>query len=249
LTEKKKERDNKIAVENNVLQETLARLSDDIMAEEATVQGLIKNIQIHKSEALEHEGADTVRLNAIEKELIAINEELKYIESNRQTVSEYSKDKRELFDLVDKFKSDKKIYESQLTSERQRHELAKSKLQESVIKLKNIIGDLDTSQRQIDEDLLAFDNFTQTEVFSKLAPASLIISESAKTAKRLIALRDEINDKTFSINGRLNDLRAAVQKFLSNFSSENIFGFKTNPIEDNDFFRFAAAEKVRFTKG
>ena len=85
------------------LQDTLNKLSDDIMAEEAIVQSLIKNIQMQKSQALEHEGADTVRLTAIEKELASINEELRYIENNRQTVSDYDKDKRELFDLVDKF--------------------------------------------------------------------------------------------------------------------------------------------------
>jgi len=126
-----------------------------------------------------------------------------------------------------------------LTTERQRHELVKNKLRESVNHLNNIIGDLDTSKREIEEDLFAFENFIQTEVFSKLDPASLIVSESAKTAKRLTTLRDEINDKTFSINGRLTTLRAAVQKFLSNFSAENIFGFKTNPLEDTDYLRFA----------
>jgi len=217
----------------------LTRLNEETKAEEAITQQLIKNIQLQQSEALEYEGADTVRLTAIGKELSLIGDELKYIENNRQTVAEYDKDKRELFDLADKFRSDKKIYESRLDSERQRYELAKTKLQESVINLSDIIKRLHNDQKQIEEDLLAFDNFTQTEVYSKLDSAALIISESAKTSKRLIVLKEEINDKTFSINSRLNDLRAATQKFLSNFSAENIFGFKTNPIEDNDFFRFA----------
>lgn len=236
---KKKERDNKISRENANLKETLNKLSEDIKSEEVQVQTRINDIQLQASRDLENAGADTMRLNAIDEELVAIVKELDYIENNRQTVSEYGKDKRELFDLVDKFKSDKKIYENRLDTERQRHELAKSKLLELVIKMNHIIVELDASQRQIEEDTLAFDHFSQTEVFSKLAPASLIVSESVRTTRRVKDLIDEINDKSFSVRDKLDALRTSIQKFSSNFSSANIFGFKTNLIEINDFFLFA----------
>ncbi|MBK0380019.1 ATP-binding protein [Mucilaginibacter segetis] len=236
---KKKERDNKISKENTSLQETLNKLSEDIKSEDIQVQTRINDLHLQASKALEHAGADTMRLNAIDTEFVAIVEELQFIENNRQTVSEYGKDKRELFDLIDKFKSDKKIYENQLATERQRHEIAKGKLQELVIKLNHIIADLDASQRKIDEDILAFDHFSQTEVFSKLDPAALIVSESVRTTRRLKDLIDEINDKSFSVRDKLDDLRTSIQKFLSHFSLANIFGFKTNLIETNDFFLFA----------
>ncbi|HMG08543.1 MAG TPA: ATP-binding protein, partial [Mucilaginibacter sp.] len=118
-------------------------------------------------------------------------------------------------------------------------ELAKSKLQELVIKLNHIIADLDTSQRKIEEDTLAFDHFSQTEVFSKLDPASLMVSESVRTTRRVKDLIDEINDKSFSARDKLDDLRTSIQKFLSHFSSANIFGFNTNLMETDDFFLFA----------
>ncbi|WP_198170168.1 ATP-binding protein [Mucilaginibacter arboris] len=236
---KKKERDNKISRENTILQETLNKLSEDIKSEAVQVQTRINDIQQQASRALEHAGADTMRLNAIDQELVAIVEELQFIENNRQTVSEYGKDKRELFDLVDKFKSDKKIYENQLAIEKQRHELAKGKLQELVIKRNHIIAGLDASQRRIEEDILTFDNFSLTEVFSKLDPSALIISESVRTTRRVKDLIDEINDKSFSVRDKLDDLLTSIQKFLSHFSSANIFGFKTNLIETSDFFLFA----------
>lgn len=236
---KKKERDNKISKANTSLQETLNKLSEDIKSEDVQVQTRINDIRLQASQALEHAGADTTRLSAIDKELVTIVKELDYIENNRQTVSEYAKDKRELFDLIDKFKSDKKMYENQLATEKQRHELAKSKLSEVVIKLSHVIAELDASKRQIEEDTLAFDHFSQTEVFSKLDPASIVVSESVRTTRRLKDLIDEINDKSFSVRDKLDDLRTSIQKFLSHFSAANIFGFKTNLIETNDFFLFA----------
>jgi len=236
---KKKERDSKISKEHTILQETLTKLSDDIKSEEKQVQSRINAIQLQASKTLEDAGADTVRLNTIEQELIMIVDELRFIEDNRHTVSEYSKDKRELFDQVDKFKSDKKMHENQLAAEKQRHELAKGKLRELVIKLNSIIADLDASQKRIEEDTAAFDTFSLTEVFSKLDPAALVVSDPVRTTRRLKDLIDEINDKSFSARDKVDDLRAAIQKFLSHFSAANIFGFKTNLIETNDFFLFA----------
>ena len=53
---------------------------------------------------LEGKGADTLRLNEIERQLNEIKVELDYIESNRNIVAVYYNDKKELLDKVDEFR-------------------------------------------------------------------------------------------------------------------------------------------------
>lgn len=239
ISGKRKERDTKIAGYNEILQTGLNKLSTAIIEEKALIQIRIAEITNQANKTMENEGADTERINAIEKELTAITDELKFIEENRHVVSDYNKDKRELFDLVDQFKVDKKISETRLLTEQQRHDLGKARLQEAVDKLNLIIDEQETLRKEIDEDLHEFDVFRQTEVFLKLDHSSLIVNEVMKPVKRLKALIAELNDRSFSLRDRLDELRASTGKFLSHFSPSNIFGFKTNLIENQDYFQFA----------
>lgn len=236
---KKKERDNKIAGEDSVLQDRLAALNAGIVEEETTVKNRNAVIKAQANQVLEDEGADTVRISAIENELSLIENELSFIEENRHIVSDYNKDKRELFDLVDEFKSSKKLHETRLLADQQRHEFGKVKLQESVDKLNLAIDGLEILRKEAEEDLYEYNNFTQTEVFLQLDPASVKITEQNKTNRRLKELIADLNDKSFSIRNRIDELRAAIGKFQSHFSPSNIFGFKTNLIENPDYFQFA----------
>lgn len=236
---KKKERERKIAVQQQILEEGVLKLNKEIQDEEMAVSLRKEEIKLQSNNALKNEGADMVRISAIEKELGGIVEELQFIERNRDLVADYNKDKRELFDHIDTFKASKKVFETRLLSEQQRHELVKVKLQETVDQLIVNINELEVLRKEADEDLQEFDSFTSTEVFSRLEHNSFPAKESAKPSKRLKTLIQEVNDISFGLSERLTDLRSAVSKFLSNFSYNNIFGFQTNPIENEDYLRFA----------
>lgn len=236
---KKKERDHKIVAENERLHQELNNLSDSIAQEEAAVQSRNAAIKAQLSQELKFKGADTERIAAIEKELLTIGKELDFIEDNRHHVSDYNKDKRELFDLVDEIKVNKKLNESRLSAEQQRHESSKVKLQETVDKLKIVINTLESLKKEIEEDLHEFNSFSQTEVFSKLDPGTFDANFQVNTGKRLKELITELNDKSFSMRNKIDELRASVGRFLSHFSPANIFGFKTNLIENLDYFQFA----------
>ncbi|AMQ01645.1 DNA repair protein [Pedobacter cryoconitis] len=239
VEEKRRERENRIALQQKILEEAILKLDKEIQDEEMAISMRKEEIKLQSNNTLKNEGADMVRISTIEKELVTITEELQFIERNRDLVADYNKDKRELFDHVDVFKANKKVSETRLLSEQQRHELVKVKLQEVVDKLKVIIDELEGLRKEADEDLKEFDSFTGTEVFSRLNHNSSPIKEIIKPSKRLKILIQELNDISFGLSERLTDLRSAISKFLSNFSYNNVFGFQTNPIENEDYLRFA----------
>ncbi len=236
---KKKERESRIAAQQKILADGILKLDDEIQDEKMAISVRKEEIKLQSNNALKNDGADIVRISAIEKELASIVEELQFIERNRDLVADYNKDKRELFDHVDTFKATKKVFETRLLSEQQRHELVKVKLQEAVDQLSTIIIELEVLRKEADEDLQEFDSFTGTEVFSRLDHNSFPMKEITKPSKRLKILIQELNDISFGLSERLTDLRSAVSKFLSNFSFNNVFGFQTNPIENEDYLRFA----------
>lgn len=239
IERKKKERDNKIAEESANLQYSLSGLDRDIEKETIVIQNRNAEIKAQENLMLEREGADTKRISMIERELLEVNVELRFIEENRNHVSDYHKDKRELFDLVDEFKANKKLNETRLLTEQQRHELGRAKLLEMVDSLNALINDQETLLRETQEDMDEFNMFSQTEVFSKLGPEDMKINEQLKVDRRLKALIADLNDKSFSIRNKTDELRAAIGRFLSYFSSSNVFGFKTNLIDNADYFQFA----------
>ncbi len=236
---KKKERESRITAQQEILEKGILKLNKEIQDEEIAVSLRKEEIKLQSNSALKNEGADMVRISAIEKELVTIGEELQFIERNRDLVADYNKDKRELFDHIDIFKANKKVSETRLLSEQQRHELVKVKLQEVVDQLSIIINEQEVLRKEAEEDLQEFDSFTGTEVFSRLSHNSFPMKEITKLSKRLKMLIQELNDISFGLSERLTDLRSAVSKFLSNFSYNNVFGFQTNPIENEDYLRFA----------
>ncbi len=74
-----------------------------------------------RDEELAGKGADTKKISAIEERIQAIKNELEFIEKNRDVVAEYKKDKRELIDKADDFKSRKVLLEQQYDTDEQKH--------------------------------------------------------------------------------------------------------------------------------
>lgn len=236
---KKKEKQNKINLELAELQQRLQQLDLATKEKQKEAATRIAAIQEQNKKELDQEGADTNRLDQIEKDLKHIKDELTFIENNRDQVADFNKDKRELFDFEDTFKADKKNYETRLIAEQQKHDQTKAKLQETVELLNLKLSGLQKSCQQMQEDLNEFDRFQQTDVWLELQPDVLDIKKAVQPPKRLSELIQDLNDKSFGLISRMNNLRLDVNKFLSDFSLTNIFGFKTNLIDDKDYLGFA----------
>lgn len=239
LDDKRRERDQKLSAEDRELSQVLEAIKVAVDAEKIRVEIRKKQISGQEKEDLEKEGADVKRITEIEVELVEINKELDYIDSNRDRVAEYNKDKRELFDHVDDFKSTKKLAEGKLSLEQERHENAKLKLQEGVNALNLLISVMEVELREMTEDLEDFENFSKTDVYLMLSADTPILGKQTEISLRLTRLIASIYEKVNESSSRMNELRGNVNKFLSNFSAGNIFGFETSLADELDYLRFA----------
>lgn len=239
LDEKKRERDQKISEVDRALVAKLDKINVTIAEEKNRVQGRKKDIEDQQKRDLENDGADVVRIAAIDVELASIEQELNYIEANRDKLAEYNKDKRELFDRVDEFKEKKKLAEVKLSGEQERHMVAKTKLQERISDLRTTIAALELEHRETMEDLEAFDNFSKTDLYLSMLSDVPNIEKNNPVSIRLTKIIASIHEKINESTTRMTDLRSNINRFLSNFSTGNIFGFETILVDDVEYRRFA----------
>jgi hypothetical protein len=90
------------------------------------------DIKEKQKNEFDREGADAKLISAINLQLSTVENELLFIENNRDTATEYNKDKQELFDKEDEFKSEKISFENQLKIETDKHIQQKDKLGEEI---------------------------------------------------------------------------------------------------------------------
>jgi hypothetical protein len=238
VEQKEKEYTKKVKTESQRLKEIVDSLDLEVLDRQQEILMRIEEIKQLQSTDLRQEGADVERISGIEKALGAIQREMDFIEANRDKVAEYKKDKRELLDHVDAYKTDKRLKESQLDNEQEKYSLQKQKLQQDIDLLIAVINDLAKKLSGISEGMSAFEAFKQTGNFRQVAEY-MGQSSGKETTAGLKTLIDELNGKIYTLLERYNDLQSAINKFLGNFSSQNIFGFKTNLIEKEDFISFA----------
>ncbi|MEO7313828.1 MAG: ATP-binding protein [Ginsengibacter sp.] len=237
---KEKGRDKKIEAERERIHSLLVNLDAEIKTQRAS--NLKRNIEINhqKDTELSKKGADTKRLNEIEERLSALKNELEFIEQNRDTVSDYKKDKRELFDKTDEFKSLKQLLEKQLEQEKKKHTLQKEILGKELNKLQEIINHFSQLLSQIVEDSESFENFNGTDCYQTIHQYFSHSEENFKIDKRVNVLIDEIKDIHYDkLNNRTDEMKRIITDFLGKFSDDNIFKFKKQLTDTNSFLVFS----------
>ena len=119
---KKKEKEGKVKAAQQKLTDAIAKIDLLIKEETIAISKKQEEIKGKQKKELDTKGADTQRIQEIDLRLSVIDPELIFIENNRETVAEYNKDKRELFDKEDDFKSKKNLFEKQLETELAKHQ-------------------------------------------------------------------------------------------------------------------------------
>lgn len=237
--ERKRELKSKLQEEDQRLANLLKQSDESIAAEKQQVALRRIKIEENQNKDLHQEGAEVERLKEIDTEILQIETELNYIEANRDRVAEYNKDKRELFDLVDEFKAKRKIAMGKLATEKGGHAIAKSKLQESLSVFQNQISSLELKLRETMEDLTAFEEFCKSDLYLSLANDEPNIIKVEAEPIRLVKIIATIYEKISESNNRMTELRSHINRFLSNFSVGNIFGFETILVDDQQYLHFA----------
>ena len=240
LEAKEKEQNRKIKAEDQRTKELLAAYDQELLTRKQETTERIEAIKLQQTQNLQQEGADVLRLSSIGKELETIRKELDFINANRDKVAEYNKDKRELLDLVDGYKTEKRLKESLLENEQEKYGLQKQKIQQEIDLLTNEINELSNRLTTISEGLTTYDSFKQTAHYLQIAEFESAQQGKAEESNMgLKELIDALSGKIYTIMERYNDLRMAINKFLGNFSPENVFNFKTNLVEHEEFIAFA----------
>jgi hypothetical protein len=240
LDAKEKEQNRKIKAEDQRAKDLVAEYETELLTKKQETAERIEEIKQQQTQNLKQEGADVLRLSSIEKELGVIRRELDFINANRDKVAEYNKDKRELLDLADGYKTEKRLKENLLENEQEKYNLQKQKIHQEIDLLNDEINELNNRLAVINEGLTTFESFKQTAHYLQIAEYEHAqrpsVVENNAGLKELI---EALNGRIYTIQERYNDLRVAINKFLGNFSPENVFGFKTNLVEQEEFIQFA----------
>ena len=237
---KEKERDKKIETEGEKVKQLLINVEAEMKVEKEANQKRKVEINSQKEKELSQKGADTNRLTAIDKRLEVLVDELLFIDKNRETVSDYNKDKRDYFDKVLEFKNDKQILEKQLEQEDKKHNLQKEAINKDLGVVQEAIDLLNKRLAEIKEDNEAFENFNGSMCYNTIQEYFVNPVGDNKTEKRVKILIDEIKEIHHEkLHSRIDELRKTTTDFLGKFSDENIFKFPKQLIDDKSFLDFA----------
>ncbi|MFW5753533.1 MAG: ATP-binding protein, partial [Marinilabiliaceae bacterium] len=236
-----KERERKKKVEA-VASETRERIAEMDVAlqqfkDETTIR--IKQINKQKNSELDQKGADTKRLDEIARQLTLTDEELKYIDEMRDKVAEYNKDKRELFDRKKEFKNHLAIEDENLNKLTESFNVEDEKFGKQLQAQQAIINETEELLRNIENDLMKFEQFKLSETFQYIESAFESGNGEAETMETAISLIDNITALYYQQINRRDELKESIDKFLSHFSSQNIFNFSVNLLTTEDYYNSA----------
>lgn len=236
---KKKEKEGKIKSEHQKQIDLITKI--DLLIEEETnlIAKKQQEIKSKQKEELEIKGADTKQILEIDLRLSVIEPELIFIENNRDTVAEYNKDKRELFDKEDDFKSKKNLFEKQLETELAKHQQQKEKLIQDIGELNAEISATENILAGFQIDLKVFESFSKTDIYQTIESYIINNYDENKTEFTCVFLIGELNTTDNTITKRYIELQEAINKFTGNFQENNLFSFKIKFTERAEYFEFA----------
>ncbi len=236
--------------------ERKAALEAEEKAKEKQIQEIKVSINQHKTDAeqriaeikkdreneLANKGANTSRLGEIENSLSRIEADLKFIKEYEVKVIEYHKDKRELFDLVPQWKTDKTSLEKKQNALAEAHKLELDKVERKIKDQDHQVKALKSRLAVMEEDVSAFENFKKSEIYLDFQ-VDLVEEENVNNSKTATTLIDELKEKHYKGIEVFKELQQAIALFVGNFAEKNIFMFKVKFNEDDEYLTFAAELK------
>lgn len=236
---KKKEKEGKIKAEQLKLNEKIVKIDLLIQIEKTSISEKEAEIKVKQKKELDNKGADTKRIEEIDLRLSVINSELDFIEYNRDTVADYNKDKRELFDKEDEFKGSKNLLDKQLETELAKYKQQQEKLAQDIGFHNAEIESIGKILAGFEIDLTVFNTFTKTDVYQTVEAFIEEYTDENKTEFTCSIIIGELNTTDNTITKRYIDLQESINKFTGNFQENNLFSFKIKFTERKDYFEFA----------
>jgi len=198
----------------------------------------IVSLKNERNNELNNKGADTGRLSEIEKQITTVENELSFIEKNRDKVSDYHKDKRELFDKDKDFKNEIQGLEAKLTHNQKQYFALRHELSKKIEQLEQKIKAFEASINSFQCDKEKYESFTKTQAF-KIIEDNQETTKSIKNINTAIQIIEQITEKYYISKEKQEELKTSIDKFLSHFSEGNIFSFPSKLLETEAYINWA----------
>jgi hypothetical protein len=156
IKSKEREFDKKLSAIEKEEKEAIKNINEAIKNFQQQYNQQKSELLARRDDELSGKGADTKKIATIEERIQAIKTELEFIEKNRDVVAEYKKDKRELIDKVDDFKTRKTLLEQQYETDEQKHKIQKQQLQLDIENVQTLLEETRQQLLQAEEDAKAF---------------------------------------------------------------------------------------------
>ena len=215
-----------------------AEIQQQITVKQADANLQISQLKTDRNLELNDKGADTKRLNQIETLINEAESELKYIDSKRNTVSDYNKDKRELFDKEKEFKNEIKLLDDKLRNLQAEFALVQQHFSDSLRQLTSKIEEIADTLSVFSKDEESHEKFIISTSYSAISEY-LSNAKPAKNTKTVIQLTDEIKEHYYIGIERNDELKTSVDNFLSHFSEGNVLNFPSKLLSTEAYLKWA----------
>ena len=216
--------------------EALSEVEAEISARKTELSEALEALSLEQSRELSGQGADATALERCEKEIRSLQERLKRIAGNKETLFNYRKDKEEYLDKKEIFLSEKTRVEGKKTSLSERYKLRRRKEEDALSRATESLQELQGLLRQLREGLQEAENFEESNALPVLPEARE--SKTEKTCRQLI---DAIHRVLSEKRNTEQTFYQCVNTFTAHFSPGNIFDFRTDNHTDEEYRSFASS--------
>lgn len=216
--------------------ERVAEINAETKNREQEADAELQKLKQQELDELKGRGADTALVEDCKANISKAEDELKYIEQNRELVYDYKRDKEELFDQEDNLKSQKKNLAERITLLDEKYDQRKQKHEQQITSFGKELSERKEEKKDLEDELQKAERFAHDE---NLCPPMLAVAKEKQTLRTPGQAVDELTGIIVSRQNSQDKLKSAVNVFKANFSAKNTFSFRTELTIDEDYLDFA----------
>jgi len=231
----------KLARLNKSFEKEIARLNDEKEDKISDLEIRKTRFQKEKSAVLKKKGIDDSRIKSLSKEIESLRKDLAAIEASAQLISEYRKDKRELFDRVDEFAQEKKRLEEGIQVAENEFQKEREVFKKQRKYIEKELEDLTTELKSYTEGLNHFENHFRDRILYDRLRHLIEPAQPARSEIGIIGLCSQLQANDNEYHSQFDKFRDNISEFAGRFRSDNHFNFRINPAGgEAEFERFAS---------
>lgn len=220
----------------NICTERVAEINAETKIREQETDTELRKLKQQEVDELKGRGADTTLLKDCKAKISKAEDELKYIERNRELVYDYKRDKEELFDQEDNLKSQKKSLTERIIRLDEKYGQRKQKYEQQITTIGKELSERREEKKHLEDELQKAERFAHDD---NLCPPMLAEAKEKQTLLTPGQAVDELTGIIVSRQSKHNQFKQNINVFKSNFSAKNTFSFRTELTIDEDYPDFA----------